>query len=81
MFPCDYSQERLRVWSKALDCPVLAVLLSTAPERPYPRPVQEAFYAYAWWGDPDTLYFLSFNNWHISRWLRLVARVDPVSCL
>uniref|UniRef100_A0A1X7TZZ6 Hormone-sensitive lipase n=1 Tax=Amphimedon queenslandica TaxID=400682 RepID=A0A1X7TZZ6_AMPQE len=38
----------LRWWSKELDCPILSVDYSLAPEAPYPRAVDECIFVYAW---------------------------------
>ncbi len=41
-------QTYLRYWAAQLDCPVISVEYSLAPENPYPRPTEECLYAYAW---------------------------------
>uniref|UniRef100_A0A915HQN9 Hormone-sensitive lipase n=1 Tax=Romanomermis culicivorax TaxID=13658 RepID=A0A915HQN9_ROMCU len=38
----------LRHWAKLLDCTVVSIDYSLAPESPYPRAVEEVLYAYAW---------------------------------
>ncbi|XP_065368054.1 hormone-sensitive lipase [Calliphora vicina] len=38
----------LRDWAVALDCPILSVDYSLAPEAPFPRAIEEVFYAYCW---------------------------------
>lgn len=38
----------LRDWAVALDVPILSVDYSLAPEAPFPRALQEVYYAYAW---------------------------------
>ncbi|XP_067111586.1 lipase, hormone-sensitive a isoform X1 [Osmerus mordax] len=38
----------LRSWSKDLCCPILSVDYSLAPEAPFPRALEECFYAYCW---------------------------------
>ncbi|XP_029976126.1 lipase, hormone-sensitive a [Salarias fasciatus] len=38
----------LRRWSKELGVPVLSVDYSLAPEAPFPRALEECFYAYCW---------------------------------
>ncbi|CAG9859565.1 unnamed protein product [Phyllotreta striolata] len=38
----------LRDWAKELDVPILCVDYSLAPEAPYPRALEEIFYAYCW---------------------------------
>ncbi|XP_077362325.1 lipase, hormone-sensitive a isoform X2 [Festucalex cinctus] len=38
----------LRSWSKRLNVPVLSVDYSLSPEAPYPRALEECFYAYCW---------------------------------
>ena len=38
----------LRDWAKDLNCPVVSVDYSLAPENPYPRPMEEVLYAYAY---------------------------------
>lgn len=38
----------LRDWAVALDIPILSIDYSLAPEAPFPRAVEEVFYAYCW---------------------------------
>ncbi|XP_054736586.1 hormone-sensitive lipase [Anastrepha obliqua] len=38
----------LRDWATALDVPIISVDYSLAPEAPYPRALEEVFYAYCW---------------------------------
>nr|CAH8850751.1 unnamed protein product [Trichobilharzia regenti] len=38
----------LRIWAEQLDCPILAVDYSLAPEAPYPRALEDCYYAYCW---------------------------------
>ncbi|KAK7105785.1 hypothetical protein V1264_017119 [Littorina saxatilis] len=38
----------LRDWAKDLDVPILSIDYSLAPESPFPRALEECFYAYAW---------------------------------
>ncbi|XP_028835732.1 hormone-sensitive lipase isoform X4 [Denticeps clupeoides] len=38
----------LKSWSQELNCPVLSVDYSLAPEAPFPRALEECFYAYCW---------------------------------
>ncbi|KAI6192718.1 Hosl-1 [Aphelenchoides besseyi] len=38
----------LRLWAKYLDCPIVSVDYSLAPQFPFPRPTEEVLYAYAW---------------------------------
>ncbi|RUS86042.1 hypothetical protein EGW08_006196, partial [Elysia chlorotica] len=38
----------LRDWAVSLDCPILSVDYSLAPQAPFPRALEECFYAYAW---------------------------------
>ncbi|XP_044028811.1 lipase, hormone-sensitive a [Siniperca chuatsi] len=38
----------LRIWSKELSVPVLSVDYSLSPEAPFPRALEECFYAYCW---------------------------------
>lgn len=38
----------LRDWAVALDCPILSVDYSLAPEAPFPRAIEEVYYAYCW---------------------------------
>lgn len=38
----------LRQWAKDLDVPILSIDYSLAPEYPFPRALEECFYAYAW---------------------------------
>ena len=41
-------QVYLRNWAKDLDVPILSIDYSLAPESPFPRALEECFYAYAW---------------------------------
>ena len=41
-------QVYLRSWSKDLDIPIFSVDYSLAPEHPFPRQLEEVFFAYAW---------------------------------
>jgi hormone-sensitive lipase len=38
----------LKNWAKKLDCPILSIDYSLAPEAPFPRALEEVFYAYCW---------------------------------
>ncbi|CAJ1082797.1 lipase%2C hormone-sensitive a [Xyrichtys novacula] len=38
----------LRTWSKELSVPILSVDYSLSPEAPFPRALEECFYAYCW---------------------------------
>ncbi|VDO26830.1 unnamed protein product [Onchocerca flexuosa] len=38
----------LRVWAKLLNCCIVSVEYSLAPENPFPRPTEEVLYAYAY---------------------------------
>lgn len=38
----------LREWAVALNIPILSVDYSLAPEAPFPRALEEVFYAYCW---------------------------------
>lgn len=38
----------LRQWAQNLDCTIVSVDYSLAPEHPFPRAVEEVLYAYAW---------------------------------
>lgn len=38
----------LRSWAEKLDCPIVSINYSLAPEAPYPRALDECFYAFAW---------------------------------
>nr|CAD2200410.1 unnamed protein product [Meloidogyne enterolobii] len=38
----------LRYWAKSLECPLISIDYSLAPENPFPRPTEEVLYAYAW---------------------------------
>lgn len=38
----------LRDWAVALDVPILSIDYSLAPDAPFPRAVEEVFYAYCW---------------------------------
>ncbi|XP_031568873.1 hormone-sensitive lipase-like [Actinia tenebrosa] len=38
----------LRVWARDLNVPILSVDYSLAPEAPFPRALEECFFAYAW---------------------------------
>ncbi|XP_037831734.1 lipase, hormone-sensitive a [Kryptolebias marmoratus] len=51
----------LRTWSKELGVPVLSVDYSLSPEAPFPRALEECFYAYCW----------ALNNCHLWISLRL----------
>lgn len=41
-------QNYLRAWSKELNVPILSVDYSLSPEAPFPRALEECFYAYCW---------------------------------
>ncbi|KAG8004938.1 Hormone-sensitive lipase, partial [Nibea albiflora] len=45
----------LRTWSKELNVPILSVDYSLSPEAPFPRALEECFYAYCW----------ALNNCHL----------------
>ncbi|KAF6776174.1 hypothetical protein AHF37_04451 [Paragonimus kellicotti] len=38
----------LRQWAEFLDCPIFSVDYSLAPKAPYPRALEECFFAYCW---------------------------------
>ncbi|KAI6178113.1 hypothetical protein M3Y98_00465900 [Aphelenchoides besseyi] len=38
----------LRLWAKYLDCPIVSVDYSLAPQFPFPLPTEDVLYAYAW---------------------------------
>ena len=38
----------LRDWAKILNVPILSIDYNLAPYAPYPRALEEVFYAYAW---------------------------------
>jgi hormone-sensitive lipase len=38
----------LKYWAKKLVCPILSIDYSLAPEAPFPRALEEVFYAYCW---------------------------------
>ncbi|CAL8089323.1 unnamed protein product [Calicophoron daubneyi] len=38
----------LKPWAEFLDCPVFSVDYSLAPEAPYPRALEECYFAYCW---------------------------------
>lgn len=38
----------LRDWAKHLNVPILSIDYSLAPEAPFPRALEEVFYAYCW---------------------------------
>jgi hormone-sensitive lipase len=38
----------LKYWATKLDCPILSIDYSLAPEAPFPRALEEVFYAYCW---------------------------------
>ncbi|CAI5454221.1 unnamed protein product [Caenorhabditis angaria] len=38
----------LRQWAKSLNCTVVSVEYSLAPENPFPRPTEEVLFAYSW---------------------------------
>lgn len=42
------NQNYLRTWSKELSVPILSVDYSLSPEAPFPRALEECFYAYCW---------------------------------
>lgn len=48
-------QNYLRTWSKELNVPILSVDYSLSPEAPFPRALEECFYAYCW----------ALNNCHL----------------
>ena len=41
-------QNYLRSWARELEVPILSVDYSLAPDYPFPRALEECFYAYAW---------------------------------
>ena len=41
----------LHQWANQLDCPILSVDYSLAPEAAYPRALEEVFYCYCWMMD------------------------------
>ena len=41
-------QSYLRTWALELEVPILSVDYSLAPDLPFPRALEECFYAYAW---------------------------------
>lgn len=43
-----WSQNYLRTWSRELNVPILSVDYSLSPEAPFPRALEECFYAYCW---------------------------------
>uniref|UniRef100_A0A3Q2PKV8 Lipase, hormone-sensitive a n=1 Tax=Fundulus heteroclitus TaxID=8078 RepID=A0A3Q2PKV8_FUNHE len=45
---CFVPQNYLRNWSKELSVPILSVDYSLSPEAPFPRALEECFYAYCW---------------------------------
>ncbi|KAI1731965.1 alpha/beta hydrolase fold domain-containing protein [Ditylenchus destructor] len=46
----------LRGWAKSLNCPVVSIDYSLAPENPFPRAIEEVLYAYAWiLNNPDKI--------------------------
>ncbi|XP_029695185.1 LOW QUALITY PROTEIN: hormone-sensitive lipase [Takifugu rubripes] len=48
----------LKSWSQDLDVPILSVDYSLAPEAPFPRALEECFYAYCW----------ALRNHHLLGW-------------
>ncbi|XP_067094667.1 hormone-sensitive lipase isoform X1 [Osmerus mordax] len=48
----------LKSWSQDLGCPILSVDYSLAPEAPFPRALEECFYAYCW----------ALKNHHLLGW-------------
>ncbi|XP_043972314.1 hormone-sensitive lipase isoform X2 [Gambusia affinis] len=48
----------LKSWSQQLDVPILSVDYSLAPEAPFPRALEECFYAYCW----------ALRNHHLLGW-------------
>ncbi|RXN28552.1 hormone-sensitive lipase-like protein [Labeo rohita] len=45
---CLGFQNYLKSWSKDMNVPILSVDYSLAPEAPFPRALEECFYAYCW---------------------------------
>lgn len=43
-----FPQVYLRHWAKDLNIPILSVDYSLAPEFPFPRQLEEIFFAYCW---------------------------------
>ena len=41
-------QVYLRPWALGLEIPIVSIDYSLAPEYPFPRAIEECFYAYAW---------------------------------
>lgn len=41
-------QTYLRVWAKLLNCTIVSIEYSLAPENPFPRATEECLFAYAW---------------------------------
>lgn len=46
--PLVFLQPYLKSWSQDLGVPILSVDYSLAPEAPFPRALEECFYAYCW---------------------------------
>lgn len=46
--PLFVLQPYLKSWSQDLGVPILSVDYSLAPEAPFPRALEECFYAYCW---------------------------------
>ena len=47
-YDSTYFQVYLRSWSKEVGCPIFSVDYSFAPQHPFPRQLEEAFFAYCW---------------------------------
>jgi hormone-sensitive lipase len=45
---CYLVQIYLRQWAKDTGAPVLSIDYSLAPEAPFPRQMEEVFFAYCW---------------------------------
>ena len=45
---CPFIKAYLRFWAKELEVPMLCVDYSLAPAAPFPRALEEVYYAYAW---------------------------------
>jgi len=78
-----YIQIYLRQWAKDLNAPILSIDYSLAPETPFPRAVEECFFAYAWAVKNCTslgMYFL-LNTFRCKTYMTIVsATISANTC-